>query len=64
MEQIIAKKDITINNVEYLQGEEVKVENIEQVMKLLALGFIEPLSHKELVLVQRELEKKEEEHEL
>lgn len=64
MEQIIAKKDITINNVEYLQGEEVKVENIEQVMKLLALGFIEPLSHKELVLVQRELEKKEEEYEL
>ncbi len=64
MEQIIAKKDITINNVDYLQGEEVKVDNIEQVMKLLALGFIEPLSHKELVLVQRELEKKEEEHEL
>lgn len=64
MEHIIAKKDITINDVDYLQGEEVKVDNIEQVMKLLALGFIEPLSHKELVLVQRELEKKEEEHEL
>ena len=64
MEQIIAKKDITINDVDYLQGEEVKVDNIEQVMKLLTLGFIEPLSHKELVLVQRELEKKEEEHEL
>ncbi len=64
MKQIIAKKDIKINGVDYLQGEEVKVENFEQVMKLLALDFIEPLSHKQLVLVQRELEKKEVEHEL
>lgn len=64
MKQIIAKKDFKVNDKNYLQGEIVEVDNIEQVLKLNALGFIEPLKHKDLVLIERELEKKEVKDEL
>ena len=56
--KIIAKKDFNFNGVDYLQGEEIKVYTFEQVVKLNALGFVEPLSHKDLVLIQRELNNK------
>ena len=62
--KVIAKNDIKINDIDYLKGEEIKVDNIGQVMKLNAMGYIEPLTHKDLVLIKRELENKEVEHEL
>ena len=46
MDQIIARKDFRLNDVDYLQGEVVKVDNYEQVIYLNTMGFIEPLSHK------------------
>lgn len=59
MDKVKAKMDIRINNVDYLKGEVVKVENIEQVYKLNAMGYIEPLTHKDLVLIERELKEEQ-----
>lgn len=58
MEKIIARIDFDVNGKSYLKGEVVEVETIEQVIKLNALGFIEPLTHKDLVLIERELKDK------
>lgn len=44
----IAKIDCKINDTYYTKGEEIKVENIEQLKKLNERGFIEPLSQKEI----------------
>lgn len=44
----IAKKDVQINGTFYSKGEEIKVDNIEQLQKLNERGFIEPLSQKEI----------------
>lgn len=59
MDKIIAKIDFNFNGVDYLQGEVVKVNTIEQVYRLNERGLIEPLTHKDLVLIERELTKKE-----
>lgn len=64
MDKIIANKDFEFNGVDYLVGEVVKVDNYEQVVKLNAIGFIKPLSNKELVLIKREIEKEEVKDEL
>ena len=57
MDKVIAKKDFTLNGVVYLEGEDVKVKTFDEVVKLNTLGFIKPLSTKDLVLVERELKK-------
>lgn len=44
----IAKIDCKINDIYYSKGEEIKIENIEQLKKLNEGGFIEPLSQKEI----------------
>ena len=44
----IAKMDCKINNTYYSKGEEIKVDNIEQLKKLNERGFVEPLSQKEI----------------
>ena len=44
----IAKIDCKINDVFYTKGDEIKVENIEQLNKLNERGFVEPLSQKEI----------------
>lgn len=44
----IAKIDCKINDTYYTKGEEIKVDNIEQLKKLNERGFIEPLSQKEI----------------
>lgn len=64
MDKVIASKDIIINNIEYLEGEIVQVKTYEQVVKLNTLGLIKPLSHKDLVIIKRELENKEVKNEL
>lgn len=59
MNKIVAKIDVKINDINYLKGEVIKVENIEQVYKLNAMGYIEPLTHKDLVLIERELKEEQ-----
>lgn len=44
----IAKIDCQINGVFYSKGDEIKVENIEQLQKLNERGFIEPLDQKQI----------------
>lgn len=64
MDKIIASKDFTLNDVDYLKDEVVVVKTYEEVVKLNEFGLIKPLTHKELVLIKRELENKEVENEL
>lgn len=58
--KIIAKIDFKANDKEFIAGDEVKGFDYKQIVKLNELGFIEPLDYKQLVLIKRELEKKEE----
>ena len=44
----IAKKDCNINGIFYSKGEEIKVDNQEQLNRLNEIGFIEPLTPKEI----------------
>lgn len=44
----IAKIDCQINGIFYSKGDEIKVENIEQLQKLNEGGFIEPLNQKQI----------------
>ena len=53
--KIIAQINFIFNGKRYIVGEEVKVENIEQVLKLNELGYIKPLTYEEIVLLEREL---------
>lgn len=57
MDKVIAKKDFSFNGTDYLKDENVKIKSFEDVIKLNTLGFIEPLSTKDLVLIERELKK-------
>jgi hypothetical protein len=61
MKSVKAKKDFTLNNVDYFVGEEIEINNISDIIKLNEKGFIEPLTRKEIVLIERELNKKGEE---
>ena len=58
--KIIAKKDFSTNKGDFIKGDELKGLSYEQIVKLNEKGFIEPLTYKDLVLIKRELEKKEE----
>lgn len=58
--KIIAIKDFSANGINYIAGDEIKTKNYDAIVKLNELGFIEPLDYKDLVLIKRELEKKEE----
>lgn len=59
--KIIAAKNFTTNNKEYIKGDEIKDLTYNQIVKLNEKGFIEPLSYKDLVLIKREQENKKEE---
>ena len=60
MKKLIAKKDFEANGISYIKGDEVKTRNYESIVKLNEKGFIEPLDYKDLVLIKREIENKEE----
>ena len=60
MKKVIAKIDFTSNIGNYVAGDEIKDLTYEQIVKLNEKGFIEPLNYKDLVLIERELKKKEE----
>lgn len=57
--KIIAKKDFSSNIGDYIKGDEINGLTYKQIVKLNELGFIEPLSFKDLVLIKRELEKED-----
>lgn len=61
MKKIIARVDFTSNIGNYIAGDEIKGLTYEQIVKLNEKGFIEPLEYKDLVLIERELNKKKEE---
>lgn len=57
--RIIAKDDININGIFYNKGDEVKVDNKEQLIALNEIGFIEPLTMKEIQSFNKKVEDKE-----
>ena len=57
--KIIAKKDFTSNKGRFIKGDEIKNLTYKQIVKLNELGLIEPLTYKDLVLIERELKKEE-----
>jgi len=62
--KIIAKVDFVANNEQYIKGDEIKELNYNQIVKLNELGFIEPLTFKDLTIIKRELENKGKEERL
>ena len=57
MIKIIAKKDFTRNGEPIFVGDDVKVNSVEELVKLNEKGFIEPLTFKDIVQFKKELEK-------
>lgn len=56
MIKIIAKKDFTRKGEPIFVGDDVKVNSVEELVKLNEKGFIEPLTFKEIVQLKKELE--------
>ena len=56
MKKVIAKIDFSANGENYIVGDELNKLTYEQIVKLNELGFIEPLTYKDLVLIKRELD--------
>ena len=54
MKKVIAKKDFILNGNNYIVGDEINIKDMEVITKLNEKGFIEPLSYKDLVLLERE----------
>ncbi len=57
MIKIVAKKNFTINGNNYIKGDVLTDFNYKQIVKLNEMGFIEPLTYEDLVLLKRELDK-------
>jgi hypothetical protein len=55
MKPLKAKKDFTLNGIEYFVDDEVKTNNISEIIRLNEKGFIVPLSRKEINLIRKEL---------
>ncbi len=60
MKKVIAKKDFILNDKEYVTGDEIEIKDIKVITKLNEKGFVEPLSYKDLVLLEREIKKENE----
>ena len=59
--KLIAKVNFILNGKEYIIGDEINdIKDINIIKKINEKGFIEPLEYKDLVLIERELKKKEE----
>ena len=56
MKKIIAKQNFTSSLGNFIEGDEIKNLSYRQIVKLNEKGLIEPLTYKDLVLIQRELE--------
>lgn len=57
MKKVIAKKDFILNGTPYIEGDEIQTTDINVIRKLNEQGFVEPLEYKDLVLIERELNK-------
>lgn len=55
MEKIIAKKDFVLEGKQYIVGDELDITDIKIIKTLNEGGYIEPLSYRDLVLIEREL---------
>ncbi len=55
MKKVIASKDFTTNLGSFIKGDEINDLTYDQIVKLNEQGFIEPLTYKDLVVIQREL---------
>lgn len=64
MDKIIAKEDFILNDIKYIQGDEIDTKDINEIIKLNEEGFIEPLSYRDLVLIERKLKSKKENKDL
>lgn len=60
MKEIIAKKDFTLNGKKYITGDKIEINDIKVISMLNEKGFIEPLSYKDLVIIEREIQKENE----
>ena len=54
---IKARIDFILDGKPYIKGDEIKIKNIETIKKLNEKGFIEPLSYRDLILLEREINK-------
>lgn len=62
MKKIIAKVNFTSKIGDYIAGDEINNITYDQIVKLNEQGFIEPLSYKDLILIERELNKSKKEN--
>lgn len=60
MKPIVVAKTGKVNNDYLLKGDEIKPtkDNINMIIKLNEIGFIEPLSLEDIIKLKREVEKK------
>lgn len=56
--KIIASKNFTTKDKNYIKGDELTGLSLKEIVSLNEKGFIEPLTYEDLVLIQRELENK------
>ena len=63
MRPIKVIKDFIANDKAYIVGDVIEKMSYNQIVKLNELGFIEPLTYKDLVEIKRELEKPEKKEE-
>ena len=61
MKDIIAKKDFSFDGEIYIEGDEIEIKDIGKIKELNEKGFIQPLTLKEIVILERELKKNKEE---
>lgn len=59
MKKIIAKIDFEMNGKKYIVGDEIDTKDIRVIRILNEQGFIEPLTYKDLVLIEREAKNEE-----
>lgn len=64
MKQIKVIKDFIANDKQYIVGDVITDLTFMQIAKLNELGYIEPLSYEDLVIIKREKDKKNKEEEL
>jgi hypothetical protein len=61
MKPIKAKVDFTLNGRFYTAGNDVRVDRVEEAIKLNELGFIEPLNKNDIEEIRANIERKKQE---
>lgn len=61
MKSVIAKVNFIANGRPYIKGDKLDNLSVDQIKKLNSEKLIEPLSYEDLVIIERELNKKKEE---